>query len=129
MKETSIGDVRYRILTVERDGQWIAHAERVDTGDRFGIECGGSTQNGASDRLERWLAWQSEHRAALEALQSAEDAYHRAIAGSAFADPAEEPTAIEMQRESLAALEASRVRLDEVRARKPECTPRTVKGA
>jgi hypothetical protein len=28
MKETSIGDVRYRIVTVERDGQWIAHAER-----------------------------------------------------------------------------------------------------
>jgi len=121
MKEIPIGDVRYRLVTVERDGQWIAHAERVDTGDRFGIECGGATESEASDRLARWLAWQSEHTAALEALQSAEHAYHRTIAGSAFANPTEGPTAIEMQKESLAELEASRVRLDEVRARKPEC--------
>jgi hypothetical protein len=119
MKEISIGDVRYRIVTVERDGQWIAHAERVDTGDRFGIECGGATRGDASGRLERWLAWQSEHRAAFEALQRAEDAYHRTIAGSAFANPTEGPTAIEMQKASLAELEASRVRLDEARARKP----------
>jgi hypothetical protein len=121
MREISIGDARYRIVTVERDGQWIAHAERTDTGDRFGIECSGASQSDASDRLERWLSWQSEHTAALEALQSAEHAYHRTIAGSAFANPTEGPTAIEMQNESLAELEASRVRLDEVRARKPEC--------
>jgi hypothetical protein len=121
MSEISIGDARYRIVTVERDGQWIAHAERTDTGDPFGIECGGASQSDASDRLERWLSWQSEHTAALQALQSAEHAYHRTIAGSAFANPIEGPTAIEMQKESLAELEASRVRLDEVRGRKPEC--------
>ena len=113
--------MRYRIVTVERDGQWIAHAERVDGGDRFGIECGGASEGDASDRLERWLAWQSEHTVALEALQSAEHAYHRTIAGRAFANATEGPTAIEMQKESLAELEASRVRLDEVRARRPEC--------
>jgi hypothetical protein len=121
MKEISIGDARYRIVTVEREGQWIAHAERVDAGDRFGIECGGASESDASDRLEQWLTWQSEHTAALEALQSAEHAYHRTIAASAFANPTEGPTAFEMQKESLAELEASRVRLDEVRARKPEC--------
>src|SRR4051812_10212615 len=121
MKETSIGEVRYRLVTVERDGQWIAHAERVDTGDRFGIECGGANETEAADRLTRWLEWQSEHTAALDALQSAEHAYHRTIAGSAFANPTEGPTAIEMQKESLAELEAARVRLDDVRARKPEC--------
>src|ERR1700704_2075091 len=121
MKEIAIGDVRYRLATVERDGQWIAHAERVDTGDRFGIECGGANESEASDRLARWLAWQSEHTAALETLQSAEHAYHRTIAGSAVANPTQGPTALEMQKESLAELEASRVRLDEVRARKPEC--------
>lgn len=69
---------------------------------------------------EPWLAWQREHTAALEALQEAQRAYHRTIAGSAFASPTEGPSAIEMQKEALDAVEAARVRLDEVRARKPE---------
>ena len=56
-----------------------------------------------------------EHTAALEALQQAQRAYHRTIAGSAFASPTEGPSAIEMQKESLDAVEAARVRLDEVR--------------
>ncbi len=120
MKHLSIGTARYRLLCVERDGQWLAHAEREDTGDPFGIECGGASEAEALDRLMRWLEWQSEHAAALEDLQSAERAYHRTIAGSAFASPTEGPSAIELQKESLEALEAARVRLDEIRARKPE---------
>ena len=70
----------------------------------------------AIERLTRVAEWQSEHAAALEALQRAERAYHRTIAGSAFASPTEGPTAIELQKESLDAVEAARVRLDEVRA-------------
>ena len=69
---------------------------------------------------EAWKAWQREHTAALEALQEAQRAYHRTIAGSAFTSPADGVTAIEIQKESLNALEAARVRLDEVRARRPE---------
>ena len=69
---------------------------------------------------ERWLEWQREHAAALEALQEAQRAYHRIIAGSAFASPSEGPSAVELQKESLDALEAARVRLDEIRSRKPE---------
>jgi hypothetical protein len=69
---------------------------------------------------ERWLAWQREHAAALEALQQAQRAYHRTIAGSAFANPTEGPGALEIQKESLDLVEAARVRLDELRARKPE---------
>jgi hypothetical protein len=69
---------------------------------------------------ERWREWQVEHAAALEALQEAQRAYHRTIAGSAFANPTEGPTAIELQREALDAVEAARARLDEVRARQPE---------
>ena len=69
---------------------------------------------------ERWKEWQREHSAALEALQEAQRAYHRTIAGSAFASPTEGPSAIEMQQESLQAVEAARVRLDEIRARQPE---------
>jgi len=52
-------------------------------------------------------------------LQSAERAYHRTIAGSAFASPIEGPAAIELQKEALDAVEAARIRLDDIRARKP----------
>jgi hypothetical protein len=109
-----------RIETLERDGQWIAHAKREDTGDPFGIECAGATEGEAVARLSEWLDWQREHSEALEALQLAEQAYHRTIAGSAFASATEGPGAIELQKESLDAVEAARIRLDEIRARKPE---------
>ena len=120
MKEISIGDVRYRIPALHRDGSWIARAERVGTGDRFGIECAAASLNEAVERVAQWLRWQHEHAAALEDLQRAEHAYHRTIAGAAFTSPTEGPSAIEMQKESLEAVEAARVRLDEIRARQPE---------
>src|SRR5262245_16939977 len=120
VKEISVGDGRYRLVAVERGAEWIAHAERAETGDRFGIECSGRTDADAVNRLADWLVWQGEHAAALEALQQAERAYHRTIAGSAFANPTEGPTAIELQQESLRDVESARVRLDEVRARRPE---------
>ncbi len=109
-----------RVTCSERGGVWIAQAFREDTGDPFGIECAGPTEQAAIDRLRRWLDWQREHAEALEALQRAERAYHRTIAGSAFASPTEGPSPHEMQKESLDAVEAARVRLDDVRARKPE---------
>ena len=67
-----------------------------------------------------WDEWQRAHTAALQELQEAQHAYHRTIAGSAFANPTEGPTAQEMQKEALDAVEAARVRLDEIRAQKPE---------
>jgi hypothetical protein len=109
----------YRIVAAERGGQWVAHAERIDNGDRFGIECAGRSERAAIERLNQWLAWQQEHAAALEALQAAEREYHRTIAGSAFASPTEGPSPNEMQKESLDAVEAARVRLDEIRSRRP----------
>ena len=120
MREISIRNVTYRLVTEERDGQWFARAERPDTGDRFAMERGDGSERDAISRLARRLEWQSEHTAALEALQQAEHAYHRTIAGSAFASATEGPSAIEVQKESLAQVEAARVRLDEVRACKPE---------
>ncbi len=109
-----------RIICEPRGAQWVARAVRTDTGDPFGVECVGETHDEAVDRMTRWLEWQQEHTAALESLQRAERAYHRTIAGSAFANPVEGPSAIELQKESLEAVEAARVRLDEIRARKPE---------
>jgi hypothetical protein len=120
MKQISVGEKTYRLVAAERDGQWLAHAVRDDNGDPFGIECAAENEAAAFDRLTRWLEWQHEHAAALEALQRAERAYHRTIAGSAFASPTEGPSAIELQKESLEAVEAARVRLDDVRGRKPE---------
>jgi hypothetical protein len=120
MKQITVGDTQYRLVCAERDGQWLARAERDATGDRFGIECSGASEAEAVARLTRWLEWQAEHAAALDALQRAEQSYHRTIAGSAFASPTEGPSAIELQKESLEALETARVRLDEVRARRPE---------
>jgi hypothetical protein len=110
----------YQIEATERDGKWMARARRADNGDPFGIECSGATEAEATMRMTAWLEWQRDHAAALDELQQAEQAYHRAIAGSAFASGTEGPSAVEIQKESLAALESARVRLDEIRARKPE---------
>ena len=120
MRELSIGEKRYRIDAIERDGRWIARAVQVDTGDPFGTECSGETRASAIERLAQWLDWQHEHAAALEALQQAERAYHRTIAGSVFANPTEGPTPIELQKDSLELVEAARIRLDELRSRKPD---------
>jgi hypothetical protein len=120
LKEVSIGDRRYRVLAIERDGAWHARAEDIPGGDRFGPECTASSEADAIERVVRWLHWQHEHAAALAALQSAERAYHRTIAGSAFVSSVEGPSAIELQKESLQEVEAARLRLDEIRANKPE---------
>jgi len=120
MEEREVGGTRYRLVAIAKDGAWLAHAERLEGGDRFGIECAGATEPESLGRLARWLEWQHEHAAALNVLQQVERAYHRTIAGSAFARPSEEPNAIEIQQESLEQVEAARMRLDEVRARRPE---------
>jgi hypothetical protein len=112
--------VSYRIVAAERGGLWIARAQDEGTGRPFGIECQGASADEARQRLARWLDWQRDHAAALAALQTAERAYHRTIAGSAFASPTEDPSPLELQKESLKAVEAARVRLDEIRAQKPE---------
>jgi len=120
MTQIAVGERRYRLMTAECDGRWTARAEREDTGDPFGIECVAASETEALSRLTAWLEWQAAHTRALDDLQRAERAYHRTIAGSAFANPTEGPSAIEVQKESLEAVEAARIRLDEIRARKPE---------
>jgi hypothetical protein len=120
VKQLTLGDVSFRLVAARRDDGWTAFAERADTGQRFGIECADCSEAAAIARVEAWLTWQHEHAAALLALQQAERAYHRTIAGSAFASPTEGPSAIEMQKESLEQVEAARVRLDQVRAERPE---------
>jgi hypothetical protein len=122
MREVQFGERRYRLMAEQRADGWLAHAVRDDTGDAFGVEAAGESEEEAIDRLKRWLQWQHYHTEALDALQAAERAYHRAIAGSAFASPTEGPSAIELQKEALSALEAARTRLDTIRAQRPETT-------
>jgi len=110
----------YLIAAVEQDGVWIARATREDTGGRFGIESRGRTEQEATDRLTRWLEWQHEHEAALEALQEAERAYHRAVSGRAFTHPAQDADSVVERHKNLEALEAARLSLDAIRSRRPE---------
>lgn len=119
MGEMIVGSTKFIIRSSPRGGRWAAEATRADNGDRFGIECTADTEAEAVARLERWLNWQGEHAAALAALQRAEQDYHRTLAGSAFASATEGPSAVELQKESLEEVEAARLRLDEVRARRP----------
>jgi hypothetical protein len=80
----------------------------------------GPTEAVAVQRLTEWLTWQHEHAAALQTLQAAERVYHRTIAVSAFANPTRRREANALQKESLDAIEAARIRLDEIRARQPQ---------
>jgi len=109
-----------RIVCDQRAGQWVARAIRSDNGDPFGVEYAAPTADEATTRLQRWLDWQGDHSAALDALQQAERAYHRTIAGSAFATGSDNVSALEAQKDALQVVEAARTQLDDVRARKPE---------
>jgi hypothetical protein len=120
MTQLSCGEARFRLQAVERGGTWIATAERIESGARFGIECAGASESEALARLAAWLTWQYEHALALAELQHAERDYHRTIAGSAFATSADAVSPIEMQKDGLNAVAAARARLDDIRVRKPE---------
>jgi hypothetical protein len=135
MKEIQIADRRFRLWADQLDGRWTARAFCADTGDPFGVDSSGATEDEAIGRLIRWLDWQHAHAEALEALQFAERAYHRTIAGSAFASAAKGPSPLELHpavhpnaaaasgtlgvKASLEAVDAARIRLDTVRARQP----------
>ena len=118
MKQLSFGGVAFRLRSMESGGAWVAFAERLDDGARFGIEWSGASEDEAFARLAAWLTWQHEHAEALAALQNAEGDYHRTIAGSAFGAAGGPENA--MLTDGLNAVAAARVRLDAIRARRPE---------
>ncbi len=60
-----------------------------------------------------WLRWQKEHTDALSALQDAQRHYHRAVSDGAFS------TGGASTSEALGAMDAARMRLDEIRDRQP----------
>jgi hypothetical protein len=119
-----VADVTYRVIAVERTGQWVARAEARDTGRSYGIECCGASRKEAIERLTLWLGWQQAHAEALAALQAAERAYHRTVAHNAFASPAAAPSPLELRKASLDLVEAARLRLDDIRARRPDMSER-----
>jgi hypothetical protein len=118
VKNVAIGETTYDVTAVERDGRWIAEARKAPSGMRIGPPSSAATADEAVARLVRWLEWQREHEDALMALQAAEQAYHRAIAGSVFASGLAEAT--EVQHEGLQRIEEARLRLEDIRQSQPE---------
>jgi hypothetical protein len=116
--ELTLGNASFTLVVVERNGRWASHAVRVDDGQRFGIEVSASSAQEALDRLRRWLQWQHRHESALDELQQAERAYHRAMAGSAFGGSSSETESAE-RKNSLEAMKSARAQLDDLRAQRP----------
>ena len=114
----TVGGATYDVTTIERDGSWIAEARKAPSGMRMGPSATAGTADEAVARLVRWLEWQRNQEDALTALQTAEQAYHRAIAGSGFASGLAEAT--EIQQEALQRIEEARLRLEEIRQSQPE---------
>jgi hypothetical protein len=84
-----------------------------------------------SEPGDEWLEWQRGHAEALAALQEAQRAYHRTVVERALASRrqsaagspssnARPVTPVTNVQQALNAVDAARVRLDAVRARKPE---------
>ena len=117
--QVTVGASSYTLHSVARGSVWVAYARAV-TGDRFGIECTASTETEANERMIAWLEWQHAHATALMALQAAERAYHRMVAGQGFTPNAAADPATSDSRHTLDEVEAARARLDEIRARKPD---------
>jgi hypothetical protein len=114
-----IDGISFLVEVVERDGRWTAAARREESGDRYGPSISAATPDEAAAQLISWIGWQREHASALEALQAAEAAYQRIVAGSAFYAGPDGPPSAELRREALARVDESRARLDEVRRRRP----------
>ena len=115
-----IGGKTYVLDVIERQGQWCAEARQAPSGMRIGPTATSATQDEAIAQLRRWLEWQRDHQEALTALQDAQQAYHRAIAGSAFSSGLAEAT--ELQHEALQRIEEARLRLEDVRQAQPRTT-------
>lgn len=120
MPPITIGNVAYRIRASQRTGRWTAYAVRADNGDRHGVDFAGDSEAQVVGAVTRWLQWQSDHAAALNALQEAERAYHRSVAGNLFATGAADESATrQVRRDALEQMERAKGRLDAVRARRP----------
>jgi hypothetical protein len=72
----------------------------------------------SEDDRARWTGWQHAHQQALEALQTAEAAYHRLTAEQAFGRGEDEASRTR-RREVLARLDELRLRLDQIREQRP----------
>ena len=111
------GNTSYRLFAKELAGSYLAHACRGEGAERFGIETSGTSADEAISKLTRWLEWQHQHTEALEKLQDAERAYHRTMAGAAFAE--DQAGLDSARKQTLDAMTAARNHLDDVRARRP----------
>lgn len=119
MPRLVLGGQAFIIRAARRGVAFTAHAVRAETGDRFGGDFTGVSEADAVAGVTRWLEWQGDHSAALQALQDAERIYHRSVADQAFAPKEHDDARLRARRESLELVESARARLDAVRARRP----------
>ena len=108
-----------RIIVQSIPGGVSAHLVDVLTGRQVGLTFRGATEAEAVARLERWRAWQRDHDAALERLQAALRAYHRAEAAGGVTRAREDIANDPRRLDALERLDRARVDLDAVRRRRP----------
>jgi len=120
MSDVVVRGQTFNIRVSRRDGRSVAHALRAETGDRFGENFTGGSDHEAVGCLTKWLEWQSDHAAALEALQEAERAYHRARASHMLASDTDRSSAGQERTECLERVALARERLDDIRSRRPD---------
>lgn len=118
-KTVTIGGATFTIEAAADPSGWRAAARTAD-GNPYGPALTDPDRDRAVARLERWVSWQRDHDEKLRALQEAEQAYHRTIAGSAFAAASGGPSATELEADALRRLERARLALDAARRSKPE---------
>lgn len=107
----------YRVHLAEDDGVWVATARKLDTDDPFGPPVPADRAEEAAETLARWLEWQHAHTSALQALQAAENVYHR-LAADRFVS-ADEESRRRAVRDALIRVDDLRRELDTVREQKP----------
>lgn len=117
--EVVVGSRRFCVELRSEGGGWTAAARCADTGEPFGPAIVDTSADGARLRLTRWLHWQHGHAHAIDVLREAERAYHRHVAGRAFAPDPNDEMSGDVRRAALRDVETARRLLDAIRATRP----------
>jgi hypothetical protein len=118
-RDLIVGARRFSVDIRPELGGWTAQARCPETADPFGPAIADISADAATLRLTRWLEWQEGHAHAIEVLREAERAYHRLVAGRAFAPDPNDEMSEGVRRAALRDVETARRLLDAIRATRP----------
>jgi hypothetical protein len=119
MHDVMVGARRFVVGTRPEAGGWTAEARCAESGEVFGPAVADTSADAAMLRLIRWLQWQEGHAHAIDVLREAERAYHRLVAGRAFAPAPNDEMPEGVRRAALRDVETARRLLDAIRATRP----------